>query len=345
MNSNIRDLLLNEIEEYIIEIGEKKFRAKQIYEWLWQKSADDFSGMTNVNKSLRGKLEDKFDIFRPVIIYKQKSRDNTIKVGFKLSDEQIIEGVLIPVDNRITACISSQVGCNLGCKFCATAKLGFTRNLYAGEIADQVQLLNDMSKKEFNAHLSNIVLMGMGEPLLNYKNVVRSVEIITGKDGLAFSPQRVTLSTIGLPKMIKKLADDNLKINLAISLHSASNKIRSDIMPVNKSDSLEDLSQSMVYFNEKTGKRITIEYLLLKGINDSITDAEELAQFCKSFPVKLNIIEYNPSGDKRFQKSDEKELDAFVTFLKSKNLIVNIRRSRGKDIDAACGQLAGKIRK
>lgn len=339
---DILSLSLNEIKDFLTNSGEKAFRAKQIYEWLWKRPVSSFDKMTNLSKDLRSLLKENFVIRAVEIDNVQISNDKTIKLAFKLFDKSIIEGVLIPTDNRATACISSQVGCNLGCEFCATGKLGLRRNLSVGEIFFQVVEIMNMAKEKYDLSLTNIVLMGMGEPLLNYDNVLKAMEMVSSEDGLGMSPQRITLSTVGLPKMIKKLADDQVKFNLAVSLHSANNKKRSEFMPVNRKNSLDDLRDAIVYFNEKTGQRITFEYLLMDGINDSLKDAKEFAEYCKSFPVKINIIEFNSTNDKRFRRSSNESFDEFVKFLKSRNLVVNIRRSRGMDIDAACGQLAGK---
>jgi len=333
---------LDDLKNFLIDHNEKPFRAKQIYEWLWQKYVVDFDEMTNLSKDLRELLKKHFYFQAVSIEHLQISKDKTIKVAFKLKDGLLVEGVLIPVDNRVTACISSQVGCNLGCEFCATGKMGLKRNLTVGEIFHQVTEIMKLAHERYNLSLTNIVLMGMGEPLLNYNQVLAAIHHITSENGLGMSPQRITLSTVGLPRMIKKLADDQVKFNLAVSLHSANNKKRSGFMPVNKHNSLDDLRDALVYFNQKTGQRITFEYLLMDGVNDSLKDAQEFAEYCKSFPVKINIIEYNSTADKRFKKSSNENFDQFVTFLKSKNLVVNIRRSRGQDIDAACGQLAGK---
>jgi len=342
---NIREFSLSDLQSFFRDKNEKAFRAKQVFEWIWKKHVGSFDDMTNLSKSLRNLLNENFYLNRIKIDSFQKSKDNTKKIAFKLSDGSLIEGVLIPVDNRVTACISTQVGCKLGCKFCATGKLGFTRNLLVEEIYDQVVEIKKMAEKEYSLSLTNIVLMGMGEPLLNYANVLKAIDLIISENGLAMSPQRITLSTVGLPKMIKKLADDNVKFHLAVSLHSAIDEKRSNIMPVNKKNSLDELTESLVYFNEKTGTRIIFEYLLLEGINDSIVDAKALAEFCKSFPVKINVIEFNATNDKHFKKSGKETTDAFITFLKSKNIVVNVRRSRGSDIDAACGQLANKKKK
>lgn len=340
--TDILTLSLGEIKDFLINKGEKAFRAKQIYEWLWKKPVNSFEGMTNISKDLRMLLNDNFIIQAVQVEDLQISKDKTIKVALKLFDGAIVESVLIPVDNRATACISSQVGCNLGCEFCATAKLGLRRNLSVGEIYHQVVEIMKLANEKYNLSLTNIVLMGMGEPLLNYDNVLKSMEMVSSENGLGMSPQRITLSTVGLPRMIKKLADDKVKFNLAVSLHSANDRKRSEFMPVNKRNSLSELRDALIYFNEKTNQRITFEYLMMDGINDSLKDAQEFAEYCKSFPVKINIIEYNSTSDKRFKKSSNDAFNEFVTFMKSRNLVVNVRRSRGQDIDAACGQLAGK---
>ena len=339
---DILSLSINEIKDFLTNNGEKAFRAKQIYEWLWKRPVNSFDKMTNLSKDLRNLLKENFVLQALEINNLQVSKDKTIKAAFRLFDNALVEGVLIPTEDRATACISSQVGCNLGCEFCATGKLGLKRNLSVGEIFFQVVEIMNLAKEKYNLPLTNIVLMGMGEPLLNYDNVLKAMEMVSSEEGLGMSPQRITLSTVGLPRMIKKLADDQVKFNLAISLHSANNKKRSEFMPVNRRNSLEQLSEAIVYFNQKTGQRVTFEYLLMDEINDSLKDAKDLAEYCKSFPIKINIIEYNSTSDKRFRRSTNENFDAFVKFLKSRNMVVNVRRSRGMDIDAACGQLAGK---
>ena len=341
---DILSLTLDEIKNFLVKKGEKAFRAKQIYEWLWKKPVSSFEEMTNISKDLRTLLNENFVIQSVKVEDLQISKDKTIKVTFRLFDGALIEGVLIPSEDRSTACISSQVGCNLGCEFCATAKLGLMRNLSYGEIYHQVVELMRLADEKYKLSLTNIVLMGMGEPLLNYDNVLKAMDMVSSDDGLRMSPQRITLSTVGLPRMIKKLADDNVKFNLAVSLHSANDKNRTEFMPANKRNSLAELKEALIYFNDKTGQRITFEYLLMEDINDSLKDAAEFAEYCKSFPVKINIIEYNSTGDSRFKRSSNEKFNAFVISMKSKNLVVNVRRSRGMDIDAACGQLAGKKR-
>lgn len=337
---DIREISLEQITEFFVSNNDKAFRAKQVFEWLWKKGAASFDEMTSLSKPMRILLEQHFSFHAASIEKTQTSKDKTIKIAFRLFDNTLVEGVLIPTENRSTACISTQAGCPLGCKFCATASLGFNRNLSAGEIFDQVIILRNQAKINYSLPLTNIVIMGMGEPLLNYENVMTAIHYITSKEGLEMSPDRITLSTVGIPKMIKKLADDNVKFNLSISLHSANEIKRSSIMPVNDHNNLESLTESIKYFHEKTKTRITIEYLLLKDINDSLNDVKELAQFCKSFPCKINIIEYNTTPNSLYKKSDTERTNDFVNFLTDKNLIVNIRRSRGEDIMAACGQLA-----
>ena len=339
---DIRQLSLEELISKIAELGEKKFRAKQIHEWLWKKRATSFDQMTNLSKSLRQNLQDMFIINAVLLREVQKSKDKTIKNAFLLADNSVIEGVLIPTKKRMTACVSVQVGCSLDCAFCATGKLKKVRNLNADEIYDQVVMINEQSNEEYNISLSNIVFMGMGEPLLNYKNVLSSIEKITSSYGLGMSAKRITLSTAGVAKMIKKLADDDVRFNLALSLHAANDKKRNKIMPINESNNLDSLKESMIYFNKKTGLRPTLEYIIFKNFNDEITDAEELSQFANAFPSKVNIIEYNSIDNEKYQQADTKKVAAFTSYLESKNVIVNIRRSRGKDIDAACGQLANK---
>jgi len=340
---DIRALSFDEINAFFIDHGEKSFRAKQAYEWLWKKAAHRFDEMTNLSKTTRDLLEAHFVINAVEVDEKQVSTDRTIKSSFKTADGKFVEGVLIPTTSRMTACISSQVGCSLSCKFCATGRLERLRNLNADEIYDQVVHISRQSEEHYGIPLSNIVYMGMGEPLLNYRNVIESIERITSENGLGMSPKRITVSTAGIAKMIQKLGDDEVKFNLALSLHAANEQKRNYIMPINETNNLEVLGNAMRHFYEKTGTRPTLEYIIFKDFNDSISDAQELADFCKKFPTKINIIEYNPIDGGEFQKADDAKIEAFKQFLESRNLIVNVRRSRGKDIDAACGQLANKL--
>jgi len=342
LQPDIRTLSKEQLTLAMQDLGEKPFRARQVYEWLWQKSARSFEEMTNLSKELRTKLSAGF-LLRPVTIHtEQVSADRTIKSGFKLHDGHLIEGVLIPTEDRMTACVSSQVGCSLTCKFCATGKLDRIRNLDPGEIYDQVVAIRNQAEQRYHVPLTNIVYMGMGEPLLNYSNVIKSIEHITSPEGLNMSPKRITVSTAGIAKMIKKLGDDEVKFNLALSLHAANDEKRNRIMPINESNSLEALAEALKYFYRKTESRVTFEYIVFNGFNDEIQDARELAEFCKNVPVKVNLIEYNPIEGGEFTNAKEDKIEAFKNFLESKNIITNIRRSRGKDIDAACGQLANK---
>jgi 23S rRNA (adenine2503-C2)-methyltransferase len=339
---NIRSLSLEEMKSFFTEKGEKTFRALQVYEWIWKKSARSFNEMTNLSKPLRAMLEEQFTLNAVTVGDMQKSSDGTIKNAFKLADGNVVEGVLIPTTDRVTACISSQVGCSLTCKFCATGKMDRLRNLNPEEIYDQVAIIREQATDNYNRQLTNIVMMGMGEPLLNYKNVMEGILKITSPEGLNMSPQRITLSTAGIAKMIKKLGDDNVKFNLALSLHAANDEKRSKIMPINEQNSLDSLKEALQYFYEKTGTRVTYEYIIFHEFNDTLADAAELAAFCRHVPCKVNIIEYNPIDDGEFQQTSGNRLHAFVKHLESEKIIVNIRRSRGKDIDAACGQLANK---
>lgn len=323
-------------------MGEPAFRAKQVYEWLWAKSCTDFDEMSNLPKALREKLKEQFAIHAVVVNQSQFSSDKTIKSTFKLYDGNIIEGVLIPATDRMTACVSSQVGCSLTCKFCATGYMERKRNLNADEIYDQVVLIDKQAKENYNVPLSNIVYMGMGEPLLNYANVLKSVERITAPDGLNMAAKRITVSTAGIAKMIKKLGDDKVRFNLALSLHAANDEKRNTIMPINEQNSLKALAEALKYFYAKTKNPVTYEYIVFNDFNDHISDAEELAKFCKHIPCKVNIIEYNPISFADFENAGEDKIERFAAHLRKNGITTNIRRSRGKDIDAACGQLAVK---
>ncbi|PCH65210.1 MAG: 23S rRNA (adenine(2503)-C(2))-methyltransferase RlmN [Bacteroidetes bacterium] len=338
----IRSLSIDELTDLITVQKEPSFRARQIHEWLWQKSASSFEEMSNIPASLRGYLQNNYVFNKIEVDTSQKSSDGTIKSGFKLQDDHLIEGVLIPTTKRMTACVSSQVGCSLSCTFCATGTLDRKRNLEHYEIYDQVVEINDQAQKNFDKPLSNIVYMGMGEPLLNYNNVLESIHFITSPEGLGMSPKRITVSTAGISKMIKKLGDDNVKFNLALSLHAADDAKRNKIMPINESNTLESLIEALNYFYQKTGNRITFEYIAFNNFNDSIEDAKNLASLCKKVPSKVNIIEYNPIDNVDFTKSTESNLDRFTSYLESQKIVAKVRKSRGKDIDAACGQLVNK---
>ena len=343
MKKDIRELSQEELEQFFLENKQQKFRVNQLNEWIWKKGATSFKQMSSLSKDLRRLLESDF-IFNSAEIDQQfRSYDGTIKYSFKLHDDKLIEGVLIPSKKRVTACISSQIGCSLACTFCATGTLDMNRNLSHSEIFDQVFKLNTESEKNYGRSLSNIVFMGMGEPLLNYNNLLKAIKNITSEKGMAVSPRRITVSTAGLSKQIIKLADDQVRFNLAVSLHSAIDEVRSDLMPLNDSINLTTLRDAIRYFHEKTNSRITYEYILFKDVNDNLDDARKLASFCKVSPCKVNLIEYNPVEGINFEKSSNENTEGFISFLEGKNIIVNLRKSKGKDIDAACGQLVNKL--
>lgn len=339
---DIRALTKEQLRDFFVENGDKAFRGNQVYEWLWSKSLHTFEDMTNISKKTRDMLEKHFVINHIKVDSMQKSADGTIKNGIKLHDGLVVESVLIPTTKRTTACVSSQVGCSLDCKFCATARLKRMRNLNPDEIYDQVVVIDKQSRLYHNHKLTNIVFMGMGEPLMNYKNVLKSIEMITSPEGLGMSSKRITVSTSGVPKMIKKMADEAVKFNLAVSLHSAIDEVRTSIMPFNTTFPLQDLKASLEYWYEKTKRAITYEYVVWEGINDRKEDIKALVQFCKYVPCKVNLIEYNPIDDGQFQQASNAALNNYISNLEMHDITVNVRRSRGKDIDAACGQLANK---
>jgi len=340
--SDIRALNKEQLKDWFIAHGEQAFRAQQVYEWLWQKSVKSFDDMTNISLATRTHLNEHFVINHIKVDEMQRSTDGTIKNGVKLHDGRIVESVLIPTEKRITACISSQVGCSLDCTFCATARLKRMRNLNPDEIYDQVVAIKQQGDEFFNRPLTNIVFMGMGEPLLNYANVLAAIDKITHDEGLGMSAKRITVSTVGVCKMIKKLADDEVKFNLAVSLHSAINEKRSKLMPINETNPLEDLAEALKYWYSKTKRKVTYEYVVWKGINDQKEDAEALAKFCMHVPSKVNLIEYNPIDDGPYQQAAPEAIEMYQRALRARGVISKVRRSRGKDIDAACGQLANK---
>lgn len=338
----IRNLSFDQLKTEMLAAGEPAFRAKQVYEWIWKKAARSFDAMGNIPKTTREWLSEKFSLQIVTTAEAQISSDRTIKSSFQLHDKNLIEGVLIPTRERVTACVSSQVGCSLTCSFCATGYMDRKRNLESFEIYDQVVLIRDQAQEKYGQALTNIVYMGMGEPLLNYANVLKSIEQITSPEGLGMSPRRITVSTAGIAKMIQKLGDDQVKFNLALSLHAANDTKRNQIMPINESNTLDALKAALLYFFEKTGNEITLEYIVFNKFNDTLEDARELYEFAKGIPCKINLIEYNPIAQSSFVNAEADAIAKFSAFLESKRMIVNIRRSRGRDIDAACGQLAGK---
>jgi len=339
---DIRALTKEQLRDFFADNGDKAFRGNQVYEWLWSKASHTFEDMTNISKETREMLENNFVINHIKVDSMQRSNDGTIKNGIKLHDGLIVESVLIPTPKRTTACVSSQVGCSLDCSFCATSRLKRMRNLNPDEIYDQVVAIDNQSRLYHNHKLSNVVFMGMGEPLMNYNNMIKAIDKITSPEGLGMSAKRITVSTSGVPKIIKKMADDDVKFNLAVSLHSAIDKVRTSIMPFNKTFPLADLRESLEYWYEKTKRQITYEYIVWDGINDRKEDINALVQFCKYVPCKVNLIEYNPIDDGEFQQASSAAINNYISNLEMHDITVNVRRSRGKDIDAACGQLANK---
>ena len=340
---NIRHCSKEEIQTYLAGIGEPRFRAAQVWEWLWQKQAHSFADMTNLSKSLREKLGTAFCLPALVVDATQYSADGTIKSRFRTRDGHLVEGVMIPSGDRFTACVSSQIGCSLSCKFCATGYIDRKRNLDFDEIFDQVVLINRQCETVHGKKLTNIVFMGMGEPLLNYRNVLRSIERITAADGLGMSPRRITVSTAGVAKMIRQLGDDGVKFKLALSLHAPTDAKRNEIMGINETNNLKTLIEALNYFYQKTGNEITLEYILFDQFNDSQQDATDLIKIFRQIPADLvNIIEYNPIDFASYRKPTEEKTAAFMALLERNKVNARLRRSRGKDIDAACGQLANK---
>jgi len=340
---NIRHVSLEELHKFFESIGEPKFRAKQVWEWIWQKHARSIDEMTNLSKSLREKLNGAFTLPALTIDHTQYSADGTIKSRFRTREGHMVEGVMIPTESRMTACVSSQIGCSLSCKFCATGYIPRKRNLDFDEIVDEVVLINQQAEKVNGKKLSNIVFMGMGEPLLNYSNVLKAIERISAPDGLGMSPRRITVSTAGVSKMIRQLGDDEVRFKLAVSLHAANDTKRNEIMPINESNNLASLIDALNYFYKKTKNEITLEYILFKDFNDSLADADELIKVYRKVPADLvNIIEYNPIDFAKFEKPTEEKVNAFMEYLDQHRVNARLRRSRGKDIDAACGQLANK---
>lgn len=339
---DIRSLSKEQLRDFFVANNEKAFRGNQVYEWLWSKGAHHFDDMTNVSKETRTMLERNFVINHIKVDTMQRSEDGTVKNAVRLHDGLVVESVLIPTNTRTTACVSSQVGCSLDCNFCATARLKRMRNLEPAEIYDQVIAIDKESRLYYNHPLSNIVFMGMGEPLMNYNNVIKAIDMITSSEGLGMSPKRITLSTSGIPKMIKKLADDEVKFKLAVSLHSAIDSIRSKIMPFSTNFPLAELRESLEYWYKKTKSKITYEYVVWKNINDNKESIDALVKFCKYVPCKVNLIEYNPIDDGEFQQASEQTINAYINALEANGIVAKVRRSRGKDIDAACGQLANK---
>lgn len=340
--TDIRELSLEEVQALVAELGEKPYRARQLWEWLWKKKARSWEAMSDLPKAFRAQLAERC-VLRPLVLAEeQRSTDGTVKCAFRTHDGHVVEGVLIPTPTRLTACISSQIGCSLTCTFCATGKLKRIRNLGVGEIFDQVVLIDELARKYYKEGLSNIVYMGMGEPLLNYANTLRSAERINAQDGLGMGARRITVSTAGIAKMIRKLADDDPKFSLALSLHAANDAKRDRIMPINEQNSLAELKDALRHYTRKTARSVTFEYILLRGFNDSLQDAQELVRYASDVHAKVNLIEYNPIDGGEYGRTDPEVAEAFQQYVEKKGIVTRIRRSRGRDIDAACGQLANK---
>lgn len=347
---NLKNLTKEELGEFCADLGLQSFRSDQLYQWLYQKGVHTFDEMTNLSKDLRAQLREIATVPTIEHVTQQESKDGTIKFLFKLQGEEDhkVESVLIPdfyddgVANRLTVCVSSQVGCVFGCSFCATGKMGFFRSLTHGEIVDQVQYIDALCEEKFGKGITNIVYMGMGEPLHNYKAVVNSASIITNELSIGLSPKRITVSTVGLTKQIKQLADERQPFNLAISLHAANDEKRDEIMPINSSMNLEKLEDAVKYYYSKLHRPVTYEYLLFDKFNDSPEDARQLAEIAHWVPSKINIIMYNDVAGVTLKRAREQRLDRFMQELVSRDITATVRRSRGDDIDAGCGQLAIK---
>ena len=339
---DIRLIKPENLEQLLKKNKFSTYRSKQIQNWARKIDIKSFNQMSNLPNDLIQFLTENFKLNKSKVNTSKKSFDGTIKFAIQLYDNLIVEAVLIPSNKRITACVSSQVGCSLDCNFCATSKIKKMRNLESYEIFDQIMLLNKESINHFSSPITNIVFMGMGEPLLNYKNVIESIDQITSDFGIGISYKKITLSTSGISKMIRKMADDNVKFNLAISLHTALEKTRNKVMPFSKSFPIKELVDSLEYWYKKIKRKITFEYLIWKEINDDFEHINALVSICKRIPSKVNIIEYNDTDNSMFRNADDKWINNYVTTLKENRIPVSVRRSRGKDIDAACGQLANK---
>ncbi|MEX0905080.1 MAG: 23S rRNA (adenine(2503)-C(2))-methyltransferase RlmN [Balneolaceae bacterium] len=345
---DLKSLTREELSEYLENLELKNYRFDQVFQWLYQKGVSSFDEMTNLSKDLRSQLEEIAEVKRIQIFSKQQSKDGTIKFLFRLDDpkDYKVEAVLIPdfyddgTTNRLTVCVSSQVGCMFGCSFCATGKMGYFRNLTHGEITDQVQIINEIAEEQFGKKITNVVYMGMGEPLHNYKSVVESARIISDPLGIDLSPRRITVSTVGLTKQIKQLADEGTGVNLAISLHAADDEKRDKIMPINASLNLKKLEEAVKYYFLKTEKPLTYEYLLFDEFNDSPQDAKQLVRIARWVPAKVNIIMYNNVAGVALKRAREDRLNRFMKILSENDVTATVRRSRGDDIDAGCGQLA-----
>jgi len=340
--TNLLGYSISDFESLMLEIGERSFKGRQLFKWIYNNAEFDFNNMTDLSIKLRRKLDADFAVNGLTVEKISKSGDGTEKILFRLFDDSFIESVVIPEKGKNTVCISSQVGCALGCRFCATGQMGFTRNLNPGEIVGQLLYLR---QRDGGEAFNNIVFMGMGEPLLNYDNVLSAVKIISSELGLSLSAKKITVSTVGVVPKIYELADNDLKVKLAISLHTAIDDKRKRLIPMAKSYDLRQLVEAVKYFADKKKKRVTFEYILFKGFNDSKDDAMALARLIQGIPCKINILAYNPVTDLPYERPDENEINDFAQILYPRTPAVTVRKSRGLDIEAACGQLAVKAKK
>ena len=334
---NLKSFSSPELEAFLISLGMKRYRANQVYQWLYQKGAASFDEMTNLSKEERTALNEKVYISSLILIKKQTASDGTEKYLFELEDGNRIESVLIPDEKRLTLCISTQVGCSMGCRFCLTGKGGLKRNLEAHEIVDQALAVKGL----LNKRITNIVLMGMGEPLANYDNTIAALKILLDEKALNFSSRKVTLSTAGLIPQIDKLGKEGVKVNLAISLNAATDDVRNKIMPINKKYPIKELIACCKRFPLPKRRRITFEYVMLKDINDTKEDAERLCKLLKGVPCKVNLIPFNEYEGCEFKKPDEKSVERFREILIEHHIMSITRKSKGAEISAACGQLRG----
>ena len=350
-SQDLRALSPSELVTWVTSLGEPKWRASQLLRWMYAlKPVDSFESMTNLSASLRNLLSDQARLEHLQLVKLLTAKDQTVKALLQLPSGRLIESVLIPTfkdhhqGTRMTVCVSSQVGCAMGCAFCATGKMGFLENLTCGQIVEQVTMMREISNKRFGRDISNVVYMGMGEPLLNYRSVLASLQILTHPDGVGLTPRKITVSTVGLARRIRDLADDTPKIGLAVSLHSPFESKRSSIMPINRSavTDLVALESAMRYHTKTTGRRLTFEYCLFRGFNDSSEDARALARLCHKVHAKVNLIMYNSVPEIDFQRTSEERLNGFMGLLSERGVTVTVRRSRGADIAAACGQLANQ---
>ena len=331
---NIYDYTIKQLEDYFINKGEKKFKAVQVFEWLYQKRVKSFDEMTNIKKEVISYLKEDFKINDLEILTKQEDVD-VIKYLFKLEDNNKIEAVLMKHDYGNSLCVSSQVGCNMGCKFCESGRLKKVRNLNTSEMV--LQLLK--IEEDLNIRISHLVLMGIGEPFDNYENVIKFIDIINTPKGIALGSRHITVSTCGIIPKIKEFIKDGKQVNLAISLHASNDKLRNQLMPISKVYKLDDLMETIKEYIKQTNRRVTFEYILLKGVNDKYENAVELSKLLKGMNCYVNLIPYNETSHIEFKKSDQNTILKFYDTLKKNNIGVTIRREFGKKVSAACGQL------